>query len=72
MQERKTIEIEKRVAARTVDYTVAWRWASDRYVTEETVRATTAPRAIAKLRKKLEEQYDFRALDLVIDAAYPV
>jgi hypothetical protein len=55
--------------AKSRDYIVGWNWREDENhepMRTDEIRATTAPRAINKLKKELAEEYDFSANDLVI------
>jgi hypothetical protein len=56
---------------KAVEYEVVWRWAHEDYNHLETVSATTAPRAISKVRKLLTQEYCFKAPELIVLAASP-
>lgn len=58
--------------AKSRDYIVGWNWRDDdpsewrKIMRTDEIRATTAPRAINKLKKQLAEEYDFGANELII------
>jgi len=51
---------------KSVEYQVTWRWRDGTSVQFDVVSATTAERAIAKVRKLLGEEYALRKSDVVI------
>ena len=58
-----------------VPYQVAWQWShdsEDEYPRHDDVEATTAPRAVAKVRKALHEEYSFANKELVVLEVYRI
>ena len=60
-------------AVHSVEYQVVWRWASDEAYRRrvDTVMATTAPRAMSKVIKMLEDEYSNVRQDLRVIAVIP-